>query len=77
MYHTEEDEVVVVENYRKCLEAWEGSDMVKGKIYKGNTETHVSYGSVFFMVHCDFGICSIFDGTYTSQKFDATIRDAF
>ena len=75
MFHTEEDEVVVVENYRKCLEAWEGSDMVKGKIYKGTTETHVSYGSVFFMKHCDYGMCAILDGTYTDHEFDGKIHD--
>lgn len=75
MFHTEEDEVVVVENYRKCLEAWEGSDMVKGKIYKGTTETHVSYGSVFFIKHCDYGMCAILDGTYTNHEFDGKIYD--
>lgn len=73
LYHTEEDEVVVVENYRNCLKAWEGSDMVKGAIYNGTTETHVSYGSVFFMLHCGEGIKAIFDNKVDDYEFDRVI----
>ena len=70
LYHTEEDEVVVVENYRNCLKAWEGSDMVKGTIYKGATETHVSYGSYFFMFHCGEGISAILGNKVDEFPFD-------
>ena len=69
LYHTEEDEVVVIDNYWNCLEAWKGSDMVKGTIYKGATETHVSYGSYFFMYHCGEGISAIFDGKAGDYEF--------
>lgn len=70
LYHTEEDEVVVVENYRNCLKAWEGSDMVKGTIYKGATETHVSYGSYFFLYHCGDGIRAILSDSVDDYEFD-------
>ena len=70
LYHTEEDEVVVVENYRNCIKAWEGSNMVKGTIYKGRTYTHVSYGSYFFMIHCGEGIKAILDGKVDKYPFN-------
>ena len=70
LYHTEEDEVVVVENYKNCLKAWEGSDVVKGTIYKGATETHVSYGSYFFMMHCGEGINAILGGNVKDFPFE-------
>ena len=59
-----------MENYRNCLKAWEGSDMVKGIIYKGATETHVNYGSYFFMVHCGDGIRAIFSDDVDDYEFD-------
>ena len=61
LYHTEDDEVVVIDNYHNCMKAWKDSNMVKGTIYKGNTKTHVSYGSYFYMLHCGEGIKAIFD----------------
>ena len=74
LYHTEEDEVVVVENFRKCLEAWEGSDMVKGAIYKGRTHTHVNYGKVFFMRTCSEGIKAIFNDKADDYAFEREIK---
>ena len=70
LYHTEEDEVVVVENFRNCLKAWEGSDMVKGAIYKGRTHTHVNYGKVFFMRTCSEGIKAIFNNEAHEYEFE-------
>ena len=70
LYHTEEDEVVVVENFRNCLKAWEGSDMVKGAIYKGRTHTHVNYGKVFFMRTCSEGIKAIFNNKAHEYDFE-------
>ena len=70
LYHTEEDEVVVVENFRNCLKAWEGSDMVKGAIYKGRTHTHVNYGKVFFMRTCSEGIKAIFNNKADKYEFE-------
>ena len=73
LYHTEEDEVVVVDNYHKCMNAWKDSNMVKGTIYKGSTKTHVSYGSYFYMLHCGEGIKAIFDNkvdTYPHSRID-------
>ena len=70
LYHTEEDEVVVVENFRNCLKAWEGSDMVKGAIYKGRTHTHVNYGKVFFMRTCSEGIKAIFNNKADKYDFE-------
>ena len=70
LYHTEEDEVVVVENFRNCLKAWEGSDMVKGAIYKGRTHTHVNYGKVFFMRTCSEGIKAIFNNKADEYAFE-------
>ena len=70
LYHTEEDEVVVVENFRNCLEAWKGSDMVKGAIYKGRTHTHVNYGKVFFMRTCSEGIKAIFNNKADKYDFE-------
>lgn len=69
LYHTNEDEVVVVENFNNCLSAWEGSSMVKGAIYKGRTHTHVNYGKVFLMKHCTEGINAIFDGKADKYPF--------
>ena len=74
LYHTEEDEVVVVDNYRNCLNKWKGSDMVKGTIYKGRTETHVSYGSYFFMFHCGEGIKAIFNNESHKYPFERIDR---
>lgn len=73
LYHTEEDEVVVVENFRNCLEAWEGSDMVKGAIYKGRTHTHVNYGKVFFMRNCSEGIKAIFNNKTDEYGFEREV----
>ena len=74
LFHTEEDEVVVSENYKNCLNAWEGSDMVKGAIYKGSTYTHVSYGKYFFMYHCGEGIKAILDGKTGDYGFDRIVN---
>lgn len=70
LYHSVADEVVVLENYQNCLNAWAGSDMVKGTRYKGLTQTHVNYGSVFFLLHCDEGINAILDNNVDNFKFD-------
>ena len=77
LYHTREDEVVVVDNYEKCLEAWSGSDMVKGTIYIGRTETHVSYGSYFYIAHCGEGIRAIFDGKVGDYSFNRNLYGDF
>lgn len=69
LYHTNEDEVVVVENFNNCLAAWEGSNMVKGAIYKGSTHTHVNYGKVFFMRNCTEGITAIFTESEAKYPF--------
>ena len=74
LYHTEEDEVVVVDNYRNCIKEWEGSKYVKGAIYKGSTYTHVNYGSVFFMRHCGEGISAILDGKVDDYDFNTIIH---
>ena len=73
LYHTEDDEVVVIDNYWQCLKAWEGSDMVKAAIYKGATETHVSYGSYFYLFHCGQGIKAILDGKADEYPFSRTV----
>jgi hypothetical protein len=44
--------------------------MVKGIRYNGTTETHVSYGSYFFMMHEGQGIQAIFDGTTHKYGLD-------
>lgn len=44
--------------------------MVKGTIYKGATETHVSYGSYFFMMHCGEGINAIFGDKVKDFPFE-------
>jgi hypothetical protein len=75
LYHTEEDEVVVFQNYRNCLDAWKGSEYVHGRIYKGTTHTHVNYGSVFYMMHCGVGISAILDGKAGNFPFEHTIKD--
>ena len=75
LYHTEEDEVVVFQNYRNCLDAWKGSKYVHGRIYKGITHTHVNYGSVFYMMHCGAGISAILNGRADSYPFEGTIYD--
>lgn len=72
LFHNYHDEVVVINNYHKCLEAWEDSDKVKGIIYNGPTQTHVSHGKIFFMLHCGEGIKAIFDNTYKEYKFNET-----
>lgn len=74
LYHTEEDEVVVIDNYQECLKAWEGSDMVKAAIYKGATETHVSYGKYFYLFHCGQGIKAILNGKVDDYPFSRTIK---
>ena len=70
MYHTEADEVVTIENYTECLKHWEGSSYVKGTRYRGTTETHVSYGSYFFMRQDGYGIAAILNGETDKYKFD-------
>ena len=75
LYHTEEDEVVVFQNYRNCLDAWKGSKYVHGRIYKGITHTHVNYGSVFYMMHCGAGISAILNGMADSYPFEGEIND--
>ena len=75
LYHTEEDEVVVFQNYRNCLDAWKGSKYVHGRVYKGTTHTHVNYGSVFYMMHCGAGISAILSGRADSYPFEDTISD--
>ena len=75
LYHTEEDEVVVFQNYRNCLDAWKGSKYVHGRIYKGITHTHVNYGSVFYMMHCGAGISAILNGRADSYPFEGKIYD--
>ena len=73
LYHTQEDEVVVVQNFNNCLKAWEGSKYVKGAIYDGSTYTHVNYGSVFFMRHCGEGISAILNGKEGDYPFRRVI----
>jgi hypothetical protein len=70
LYHTNADEVVTIDNYNACIKKWTGSDMVKGIRYNGTTETHVSYGSYFFMMHEGQGIKAIFDGTTNKYGLD-------
>ena len=70
LYHSVADEVVVFENYQNCLNAWTGSDMVKGTRYNGLTKTHVNYGSIFFLLHCDEGLNAILDNNVDKFKFD-------
>ena len=70
MYHTEADEVVTIENYYECLKAWQGNSYVKGIKYRGTTETHVSYGSYFYMNQDGYGIDDLLDGDLDDYEFD-------
>ena len=70
MYHTEADEVVTIENYYECLKAWQGNSYVKGIKYRGTTETHVSYGSYFYMMQDGYGIDDLLDGDLDDYEFD-------
>lgn len=69
LYHTEEDEVVVYQNFSRCLDAWIDSDYVKGTIYKGTTYTHVSYGTVFYLFHCRSAISAILNNETNEYPF--------
>lgn len=75
MYHTEADEVVTIENYYECLKAWKGNSYVKGSKYRGTTETHVNYGSLFYMCHDGPGINAVLSGKYKDYNFDGVIND--
>lgn len=75
MYHTEADEVVTIENYYECLKAWKGNSYVKGRKYRGTTETHVNYGSLFYMCHDGPGINAVLSGKYKDYNFDGVIND--
>lgn len=70
MYHTEADEVVTIDNYYACLKAWEGNTYVKGIKYRGTTETHVSYGSYFYMCQDGYGIDDLLDDDLGDYEFD-------
>lgn len=72
LYHSVDDEVVPIDNYRSCLDTWVGSPYVKGVKFAGRTRYHVAYGKVFYMVHCAQGIKAILNDTYGSWDFDGT-----
>lgn len=76
LYHTIEDEVVPIVNYINCLEAWKGSpseQYVKGKRRKGATQTHVNYGSLFFLSDLGDAIGQLFNDDCDEDEFDETI----
>ena len=70
LIHSKHDEVVTLENYKECLKSWQGSDMVKGVVYNGNTKYHVNFGKIFYNSHLDMGLTAILKGKVQNYKFD-------
>ena len=73
MYHTPGDEVVPIVNYYNCLNAWKGTigePYVKGMRHVGATQSHVNYGTVFFMGDSGVAMTKLFGDLSYSSKFD-------
>ena len=76
LYHTVTDEVVPLCNYEQCLDAWEGTlahKYVKGTRYTGITQSHVNYGTMFFLYHLSEGMRQLIDDDYDEDEFDDTL----
>ena len=73
LFHTPGDEVVPFVNYENCLAAWKGSGNVKAFRSIGFTQTHVSYGKLFYANHISTGIRAIFNGTESDYKFEQNL----
>lgn len=70
--HSQGDEVVPIQNYDACLNAWKGSSKVKGIRYKGVTQSHVNFGSYYYMIHAGMATVAIFSNTTDVHFFDRT-----
>ena len=73
LFHTPGDEVVPFVNYENCLAAWKGSENVKAFRSIGFTQTHVSYGKLFYANHISTGIRAIFNGKESDYEFEQNL----
>ena len=75
LYHTVTDEVVPLCNYENCLKSWKGTlaeKYVKGIRYTGVTQSHVNYGTMFFLYHLGDGMRQLIDDDCDEDEFDDT-----
>lgn len=72
LIHSQGDEVVPIDNYDACITAWPSGQYVKGVRYKGHTQSHVNFGSIFYLEHSGMGTLAIFTNTTKIHMHDRT-----
>lgn len=70
--HSREDEVVPFANYKVCRDASGWESKFKGIQYAGRTQSHVSFGKYFYMLHSGMCTVAIFSNTTGVHMHDRT-----